>query len=139
MKSVFDAYRKQWEQAFDRKDPAAIAELYTENGVIYAADGSVARGREAIRAHFERVFAEFEKLVPGVRFHFETKLEDEEIFGETGYEFGSYRLTTPQGKVLVEGNFSGIGRHLGEVWKISRHMMTEHRLTPAPERKLATV
>lgn len=137
MESVFDAYRKQWEEAFDRKDPAAIAELYTDSGVIYAADGSVARGRQAIREHFERVFGEFEKLVPGVRLHFETKLEDEEIFGETGYEFGSYRLTTPQGKVLAEGNFSGIGRHLGEDWKIARHMMTEHRVIPVPEKDLA--
>ncbi len=139
MKSVFDTYRKQWAEAFDRKDLKALAELYTEDGVFYSADGRVARGRKAIRQHFESNFAEYEKLIPGVRPHFESKVEEEEVFGDTGYEFGTYEITAPGGKVLVEGSYSGIGRRVGAGWKIARHMSTAKVTAPEPAKQLTAV
>jgi len=139
VKSAFEEYRKRWAEAYNRKDLRALAELYTENGVFYGGDGSVARGRRAIREHFEGNFAEYEKIIPGVRPHFESKVEDEEVFGDIGYEFGSYKITAPNGKVLVEGSYSGIGRRIGDTWKIARHMSTGSVVTPAPEKKLEAV
>ena len=139
MRSAFDEYRARWTEAYNRKDLGALAELYTENGVFYSGDGRVARGREAIRRHFEQDFAEYEKLIPGVRPRFESEVEDEEVLGDTGYEFGSYRITTPQGRVLVEGSYSGIGRRVGDAWKIARHMSTARQAVPGPQRKLTAV
>lgn len=139
MKSAFEEHRRRWTEAYNRKDLGALAELYTENGVFYSGDGKVARGREAIRSHFERSFAEYDKLLPGVRPRFESKVEDEEVFGDTGYEFGSYRITTPDGQVLAEGSYAGIGRRVGDAWKIARHMSTARVGTPASAKRLAPV
>lgn len=145
MRSTFEAYRKRWTEAYNHKDLDGLAELYTDNGVFYAYDGTVSRGRKAIRAHFERDFEEYQKAIPGIRPHFEVKVEDEEVLGDVGYEFGSYRITAPDGRLLMEGSYSGVGRRIGEEWKIARHMSTARPVMPAPEKtgkkekKLATV
>lgn len=135
MRSAFEEFRKRWAEAFDHEDLDGLVELYTENGVFYDSDGFVSRGRKAIRAHFEELFAELEKVIPGARPHFDSTVEDEEVFGDVGYEFGSYRITAPNGKVLMEGSYSGIGRRIGDDWKIARHMTTAHAIAPAPEKR----
>lgn len=134
MRSTFEEYRKRWAEAYDNEDVDGLAELYTDNGVFYASDGTVSRGRKAIRAHFVRDFEEYERIMPGVHPRFTVEVEDEEVFGDVGYEFGSYRITAPDGRLLAEGSYAGIGRRIGDAWKIARHISTARPAVPAPEK-----
>ncbi len=51
-----------WVETFNRKDAAALAELYQENAVNHQVNQDPVNGREAIRRFFENAFREAEMV-----------------------------------------------------------------------------
>jgi len=48
---------RQYDTNYNDKDPAAVAALYTSDGVLASPSGPIVRGREALRAYYAQRFA----------------------------------------------------------------------------------
>jgi uncharacterized protein (TIGR02246 family) len=114
--------------ALDKNDTAAVAAVFTENGILVTPDGTFS-GREAIEKYYEGVFKQVQlsnNLAP---------VDDDSphIIGTDGKEMwatGKYSLTVKGqnfGPVEVKGYWSVIRE--GDDWKIR---MLAFNSAPAP-------
>ena len=119
-------------EAFTNKDAAAVAALFTEDGVLVAPDGMFS-GRQAIEKRYEGTFQRWPLTLFNDLRDCHLKAIDNAVwsFGEWG---GTLQDQT--GPVFVKGYFSSIYVREGDAWKIRMLTLTEHpRPAPSAETK----
>jgi uncharacterized protein (TIGR02246 family) len=104
---AIDAGNAQWIAAFRQAQPALLAELFDEQGVMLAANGDVTRGRAAIR---ERMTKSMQRLG---RIDFTIKTLQVWLANDVAYETGSY---TSHFRLPEQGEVSDAGRYM-VIWK----------------------
>jgi uncharacterized protein (TIGR02246 family) len=77
--------------AFRRGDAAAIAARFTEDGLLMAPGAPAARGREAVRAYYQKLFDEFDADL-------ESGYDEVEVSGDLAFGRGFAKVTVrPKG------------------------------------------
>ncbi len=108
MPGVSPDLKHSWEVAFNRRDAAAVAALYSDDAQLVMSGSPPVRGKAAIRA----VIADMIKSGVKVRIGMDRNLGS----GDIAYVYGAYSVLDPSGDHAVEK-----GRYV-EVW--SRHAGT---------------
>ena len=110
-RSAIDATNREFAEAFARKDPAAIASLYTVNGQLLPPRSKVVKGRAAIGRYWR------EAMKIGTRRLETTELE---ICSEVAHEIGRYTIVAPDASEAEAGMYIVI-------WKLERGIWRMHR------------
>ena len=116
--------RDLWQSAMDARDPAAIAAISTEDGVLLLPNWEV-RGRAAIEAFWT------ESLARGGR----PVVKEAEVYaqGDLGYTVGTYTVTDASGATINEGKYAWIWRHVDGQWQMHRAIVNRKPPLAAPE------
>jgi uncharacterized protein (TIGR02246 family) len=112
---VIDDLRQQWGDLYNEGDVEAVAEIYTEDAIFYAPDGSVHEGRDAIQDWLQ------ENIDAGVT---EVSIEptETEVVNDVAYDIVSYAFMNDEGETAVEGySLVILMRENGE-WRAHRHI-----------------
>ena len=130
LRQVADALSKEFDEAYDNNDAAAVAALFTEDAVLVTTQGPI-YGREAIEKHYAGVFQ---------KVHFSNHVAKPDqysphIVGTTGNELwwnGEWNMTV-QGQtgapVQANGYWTSIVVREGDAW---RDRMQIWNIAPAP-------
>ena len=116
---------RQYDANYNDKKPAALAALYTLDGVLLSPSGSVVRGREALATYYAERFAS------GARGH-AIKVIEVHIQGNGGYGVAHFSVMAPRangGLREVDGRIVAIYQHDSDGW----HMrLVEASVVPEP-------
>lgn len=110
-----DSLLDAWAQAYNAKDGAALAALFTEDGVMVV-DNEVLQGREAIRQFYTPSNSDVEAAIS-----FDNM--GQEVQGTLAYLEGTYtaQVTMPDGTSQTDqGNYASVLKHGPEGWRIYR-------------------
>jgi ketosteroid isomerase-like protein len=109
-----DAMEKKIVDAFNKKDPAALANLYTDNAVFVGPDGKALMGHAAIQQD------EADTIKAWGDFTFKGELKEAGAFGR-GF-WGLYEASVdgngPHGPVKVRSHVLNLFVPVGKDWKI---------------------
>ena len=130
LRQVADALSKEFDEAYDNNDAAAVAALFTEDAVLVTTQGPI-YGREAIEKHYADVFQ---------KVHFSNHIAKPDqysphIIGTAGNEIwatGEWSLTIKGqnfGPIEEKGYWTEIYVREGDAWKVR---MQTWNVTPAP-------
>jgi uncharacterized protein (TIGR02246 family) len=117
---------KAWEAAFNAKDIAKVASMYTDDAVVMPPNHEAVRGRANIEAFFKEMDTAKLTLTP-----FESA-----ISGSTAYEAGTYQMSitpktgepgTDKGKYVVILKRGSDGQ-----WRLSHDIFNSDMPLPAP-------
>ena len=107
----------KWWELYNKGDADAVANLYSDDGIILAAGYPAVAGKEAIRAF----------LVKDIAGSKAAGITDEggavngsAISGDMAWVSGSYSLTDASGKKVMDGKYTSVYRRDGTDWKIIR-------------------
>jgi len=119
------AMRDVWQSAYDAKDAALIAEIYSENGAVMPPNSESVNGQAAI----EDFFTEFHATGMGV------EIQDTEAYahGDVGYKVGTYTISDADGATLDEGKYVEIWRYIDGTWQMYRDIFNSNLPLSAPE------
>jgi uncharacterized protein (TIGR02246 family) len=125
------AMREVWQSAFEAKDSAAIAAIYSADGAVLPPNGETVAGRAAIDAFWK------EFLASGIG----GEIQDTEVYahGDLGYKVGRYSITDADGAVVDEGKYVEIWREVDDQWQLHRDIFNSNRLLAADETKKSRV
>jgi ketosteroid isomerase-like protein len=103
-----------FETKFSMQDAAGIAELYTENAMVFPAGSDIIKGKNAIQEFWKAVMD-----LLGIR---EVKLDivEVELHDAVATEVGRYQLIGDGGEVKDQGKYIVIWKQEGGQWKIHR-------------------
>lgn len=122
---------KSYEAAFNRKDAAAVAALYTQDGV-FVPEGPILSGREAItKATADAIKAGFSDLA--------IHTAQAHVVGDMAWVVGDYSQTGPgqnQTTQRYRGNYGAVDVRDGGTWKI--RMLTINMIENRPSQGTAT-
>ena len=79
---------RQYDANYANKNPAAMAALYSQDGLLVSPSGPIVRGREALRAYYTNRFAS------GARGH-AIKVVEVHVQGNGGYGLIQFSVTVP--------------------------------------------
>jgi ketosteroid isomerase-like protein len=115
---------KQWEAAFNAKDPAKVAMLYVEDGIVNPPNQSAVRGRAAIQNWAKETMGVFTSitLTPA----------ESAISGTVGYETGTYSGTMASGSDT--GKYVVVLKRVGGQWLIAHDIFNSDMPPPPPAR-----
>ena len=117
---------KAWEAAFNAKDIAKVASMYTDDAVVMPPNHEAVRGRANIEAFFKEMEGATLTLTP-----FESAMS-----GSTAHEAGTYQMsitpktgppTTDKGKYVVILKKGSDGQ-----WRLSHDIFNSDMPLPAP-------
>jgi uncharacterized protein (TIGR02246 family) len=120
-RSAIDATNSDFVKAFIRKDPAAIAALYTVDGQLFPPGSDFVTGKSAIARYWQ------EAMKIGIRRLETTELE---IYGEMAHEVGRYTIESPDASEADAGMYIVVWKREGSVWRMHRDIWNTRR-TPA--------
>jgi uncharacterized protein (TIGR02246 family) len=80
---------RQYDANYAKKDPAGMAALYAEDGVLVSPGGPIVRGRDALRSYYTKRFAS------GARSH-AIKVVEVHVQGDGGYGLSQFSVTVPR-------------------------------------------
>lgn len=106
-----DAVRKAYQDAYNAKDAAKVADLYTDDATM-ATPGGVAQGREQIRASLQKGIDAGETVAAITPTHTEVK-------GDLAFEEGTFQQK--RGDQEVHGNYLVVLKKVGGQWKLAAH------------------
>ncbi len=104
-----------FEQAFNRGDAAAVAQMYMENAAVLPPDAELVQGRAAIQSFWEGA------IRAGIRNLSLKSTRVDEFGGDAAREIGRFSLEAPapQGGVAkVGGKYVVVWRKAGGDWKL---------------------
>ena len=105
-----DDVLRRYEQAYNAKDAAALARVYTEDGVFASASGPVVRGRAELEKFWSRAMGGPLTLV----------LEEFETRSGSGWASGTWALAAAGTSPAANGRFAvGLRREKDGVWRMS--------------------
>lgn len=113
-----DAVRKAWEEAYNAKDAAKVADLYTDDATM-ASPGGVAEGKEQIRTALQKGIDDGQTIVAITPTRTEVK-------GDLAYEDGTFQQK--KGDQEMRGNYLVVLKKVGTQWKLAAH----NDVVPAP-------
>jgi uncharacterized protein (TIGR02246 family) len=108
-RSAIDAANRAFGEAFARKDPAAIASLYTVDGHLLPPRSAVIGGRAAIARYWQ------EAMKMGIR---RLQTSELEIYGPMAHEVGRYSIVAPDTSEADAGLYIVIWKFDGGVWRM---------------------
>lgn len=126
VRQAVEAGNRAFVQAFDGRDAAKLASLYTENGAVLPPGAEKASGRDAIRKFWQGA-------MDGGLTHLTLRTTEVEARGDLAYEMGLFsldapdksgKLSTASGKYVVVWKRSKTG-----AWRLHRDIWNE---TPSP-------
>jgi uncharacterized protein (TIGR02246 family) len=105
----------RYDADYAAKDPAAMAMVYAEDGVLVSPPGPIVRGRDAIKAYYVKRFAS------GAQGH-AIKVLEVHVQGDGGYGINRFSVNVPgaDGKLREEhGTIVAAYRHDPDGWHMS--------------------
>jgi uncharacterized protein (TIGR02246 family) len=111
-REVVEKINQQFSDAISKQDAAAIAQLYTEDALVFV-EGKEIKGREAIQKGFQ------EYLDGGVA-EASFQVTEAKSLGDLAYGLGTSVSRDSQGKVISGSNWMEIYKQEGGMWKIHR-------------------
>lgn len=115
------AAASSWEDAIEQKDPAAIAQAFTEDAVAMYPHPMPTVGRENNRRAWERVYSN-----PVVEHPVTVDSVQTAASGDLGYTFGRWWYRNPEQKVNSGGRYLAVWRRDGETWRITMLSANRH-------------
>jgi uncharacterized protein (TIGR02246 family) len=118
---------RQYDANYANKNPAAMAALYTPDGLLVSPSGPIVRGREALMAYYTNRFAS------GARGH-AIKVVEVHVQGNGGYGLMQFSVTVPAasgGFHQVHGSIVTIYQRDPDGW----HMRLVEPSVPEPAAK----
>jgi uncharacterized protein (TIGR02246 family) len=118
---------RQYDANYANKNPAAMAALYTPDGLLVSPSGPIVRGREALRIYYTKRFAS------GARGH-AIKVVEVHVQGTGGYGLAQFSVTVPLasgGTHEVHGSIVTIYQRDPDGW----HMRLVEPSVPEPPAK----
>ncbi len=111
---IIRALDKQWVAAIAARDTAAVANLYTPDGLFMAPGAPAAQGREAIAKAWGGLFG-----LKNLSLTFTPTRIDVASRGDMAADIGAYELTfdTDQGRVEDTGKYVIVWRKVNGAWK----------------------
>ena len=106
---------RKYQQGAANKDPAAVANLFAQNGAFLYPGMPLVQGQSALREAFTTFMQ-----TPGFALTFEpTRIEVAQA-GDIAYELGTYRLQmdAPGGHVDDTGKYVSVWKKAGDHWEI---------------------
>ena len=121
LKGMRDAFQSAW----DSKDPAAVASIYTEDAAVLVPNSETISGRAAIEAFWGEYFA------AGIG----GEGQNTEVYalGDVGYTVGTFTATDAGGATISEGKYVEIWRHVDGKWRLHRNIWNSSLPLAAPE------
>jgi ketosteroid isomerase-like protein len=121
---------RQFEEAFNRQDAGALANLYTTSALLMPPGSENVSGRDAVREFWAGVFA---TGADGV------VLTTTEVnsMGDAAVELGTATLRVG-GEEVDEGRYAVVWRKVGESWMLHRDLWNSSRTPTAPPPPVVT-
>jgi uncharacterized protein (TIGR02246 family) len=104
----------QYDTNYNRKDAAAMAALYTSDGILVAPSGQIIRGRDALQAYYVKRFAS------GAHSH-AIQVIEVHVQGDGGYVLSEFSVTAPgaNGELReVHGHIVSVCRRDSDGWHL---------------------
>ena len=117
-RSAIDAVNRGFMTAFIRKDPAAVAALYTLDGQLLPPRSDFVTGRSAIARYWQ------EAMKIGIRNLETTELE---IHGESAFEVGRYTVEASDGSEADAGMYIVVWKLEDGTWRMHRDIWNSRR------------
>lgn len=114
------ALDEQFAAAVAAGDAAAVAALYTEDGMLLPPNGDFVSGKAAIQSFWRSV------MDMGVASAKLTVVEAES-FGDTAWEIGRYNLYTAAGDAIDEGKYIVVWQRTEAGWRLHRDIWNSSR------------
>ena len=117
----------RWLDLIVKKDAAAVAALYTENGAFMAPNAPIATGRAAIQAAWQGMFE-----MPEVALTFEPDEIVVSSSGDMAYDRGTYKFSAAGegGPMTDEGKYVVVWRKVDGKWLVAADIFNSNN--PAP-------
>jgi uncharacterized protein (TIGR02246 family) len=117
----------RWLDLIVKKDAAAVAALYTENGAFMAPNAPIATGRAAIQAAWQGMFE-----MPEVALTFEPDEIVVSSSGDMAYDRGTYKFSAAGegGPMTDEGKYVVVWRKVDGQWLVAADIFNSNN--PAP-------
>ena len=113
-----------FEAGFERHDAAAIAALYTSNGVLLPTGMEAIEGQAGIRAFWQGAM---EMGIKRVKLH----TNEVEQLTDTAIEVGQYTLFGPNDQQLDQGKYLVVWKAEAGKWKLHQDIWNTSQSTPA--------
>ena len=120
------ALSSRWAELYNQGDFQGVADLCTEDGIVFNVNGRADVGRQAIYDSIALALRE-----PMDQVTIEVTTEEAEVFGDKAYGMGSYVFSAPDGSIRMQGTYMAISKLIDGEWKLHRHIV--NRLLPKPE------
>ena len=119
------AFTREWVERYSQHDAAALAALFTDDGVQVAPEGLI-YGRQAIENHYADIFQQWHPT------DYIVNVEQVNAVGNDAWDIGEWSCTlqTPAGALPVKGYFAAICVREGDAWKMRLSSYNNAR-TPA--------
>jgi uncharacterized protein (TIGR02246 family) len=126
--SEFGELHQKLDEAYNKNDAAAVAALFTEDGLLVASDGMFS-GRQDIEKRYADAFQRW----PITDFNSRRERRHLNAIGDAVWSAGQWASTfqSQTGPVFAWGYWSTIYVREGDAWKIRLLTLTEHP-QPAP-------
>ena len=105
---------RQYDANYNNENPAALAALYTPDGVLASPSGPIIRGREALTTYYADRFAS------GARGH-AIKVVEVHVQGDGGYGLAHFSVTAPNASGAlhkVDGRIVAVYRRDPDGWRL---------------------
>jgi uncharacterized protein (TIGR02246 family) len=112
--AAINARGAAWMEAFNRGDGAAVAAVYTPDGMVLPPNVEPVSGREGI-ARFITT-----ELTGPAKVTIVTRGDEVEVHGNTAHRVGNFEVKTADGAVVDRGRFIEIWKWQGGEWYIAR-------------------
>lgn len=132
MAGEIDKLNTRFEQAFNRGDAAAVAQMYTEQATIMPPDSEMVTGRDAIQKFWQGA------MQAGLRNMTLKSIRVDEFGGAAAREIGRFSMEAPgpQDRMrAVDGKYVVVWLKSGDDWKIDTDIWNANK---PPEPAVAT-
>lgn len=112
---IFEANNRQFIEAFNKGDAAAVANMYTVDGRLLSPNSDIVEGRANIQKFWQGAMTAGLKMVSLDMSHFETH-------GNIAIEVGHYTTTLPGAggsTVTDRGKYVVVWKRQGSMWKLA--------------------
>ncbi len=109
---VVERVTQQFTDALSKQDVAALAQLYTEDALVFM-EGRETKGREAIQKLFQELF-------DGDVAEVSLQVTEGKSMGDLAYGLGISVDRDSQGKVIGGSNWMEVYKQEGGMWKVHR-------------------
>ncbi len=114
-----------FEASFERSDAAAIASLYTPNGVLLPTGMEAIQGTAGIQAFWEGAMA---MGIKQVQLH----TQEVEEMADTAIELGHYTLLGPAAQTMDQGKYLVVWKQQQGQWKLHQDIWNSSLPAPTP-------